>query len=199
MEAYRVGSLFLRLAFYIVTGVLLSSITWSVISHSTVTGDYLLASVLLVMMFYVVGQFCVDRWRPETETDDFHDVKPWKTPRATTVAGLWLRVGFSTLVNVSIYAILASVLVLTTTAEVAFMALLGTLFLLRVPHLYWSMRSRYRQASDGELTALSGRRLIYHKGSRLNRRARWFCICISPLRSCIGIPSYRSPETRQAE
>ncbi len=74
---------------------------------------------------------------------DFHPTRLWKTPRETTRSGLWLRVGFRTLAGIAIYSGLAAILVLITTARPAFMILLGTLFVLRVPHLYWSMRGRY--------------------------------------------------------
>ena len=32
------------------------------------TGDYVLALVLLSMIFHIIGQFFVDRWRPEPST-----------------------------------------------------------------------------------------------------------------------------------
>ena len=49
------------MTFYLVTGVLLSSITWSALSHSAVTGDYALSVILLGMTFHVTGKFFVDR------------------------------------------------------------------------------------------------------------------------------------------
>ncbi len=162
------GPLFLRMIFYLVTGVLLASISWSTISHSAVTGDYLLSLLLLGMMFYVVGQFFVDRLRPEVAPQDFHDIRPWKTPYTTTTGGLWLRVGFNTLLNIAIYAALAFALILLTTARPAFMLLLGMLFLIRVPHLYWSMRGRYENVADSESAVLQ-----YRGGSRMDRRTRW--------------------------
>ncbi len=82
------GPLFLRLIFYMVTGVLLASISWSTISHSAVTGDYLLSFILLGMMFYVVGQFFVDRLRPEVAPHDFHDTRLWKTPHKDNDGGI---------------------------------------------------------------------------------------------------------------
>ena len=81
------------------TGVLLSSITWSAINHSAVTGDYALSVVLLGMMFFIVGQFFVDRWRPEYGEKDFHPGKLWKMPRTTTRGGLWRQAAFSTAVG----------------------------------------------------------------------------------------------------
>ena len=162
------GPLFLRLTFYLVTGVLLASISWSTISHSAVTGDYLLSFILLGMMFYVVGQFFVDRLRPEVVPQDFHATRPWKTPYTTTTGGLWIRVGFNALLNVAIYTGLASLLVLLTTARPAFMVLLGTLFVIRVPHHYWSMRGRYDSVADPESAVLQ-----YRGGSEMDRRTRW--------------------------
>ena len=162
------GPLFLRLIFYLVIGVLLASISWSTISHSAVTGDYLLSFILLAMMFYVVGQFFVDRLRPEVAPQDFHATRPWKTPHTTTMRGLWLRVGFNTLLNIAIYTALAFALVLLTTARPAFMVLLGTLFVIRMPHLYWSMRGRYDSVTDSE-----GAVLQYRGGSQMDRRTRW--------------------------
>ncbi|MCY4652309.1 MAG: hypothetical protein OXC95_04005 [Dehalococcoidia bacterium] len=162
------GPLFLRLIFYMVTGVLLASISWSTISHSAVTGDYLLSFILLGMMFYVVGQFFVDRLRPEVAPHDFHDTLPWKTPHRTTMGGLWLRVGFNTLLNIAIYTALAFALILLTTARPAFMVLLGTLFVIRIPHLYWSMRGRYDSVTDSESAVLQ-----YRGGSQTDRRTRW--------------------------
>ncbi len=50
----------LKMVYYAIAGVLLSSISWSTISHSAVTGDYLLSFILVGMMFYVVGN-C---WHP---------------------------------------------------------------------------------------------------------------------------------------
>ena len=154
--------------FYAITGVLLSAISWSTISHSAVTGDYVLSFILLSMMFYVLGQFCVDRWCPEAGPQDFHATRLWKLPQTTTLRGLWLRVGFNTLLSIGVYSAIASLLVLTTTAQPAFMVLLGTLFLLRIPHLYWSMRGRYEQVSVNSRNVLA-----YGGGSQMGRRARW--------------------------
>ena len=154
-----------------ITGVILAAVSWSTISHSAVTGDYLLSLLLLGMMFYVVGQFFVDRLRPEDAPHDFHPTRIWKLPHTTTTGGLRLRVGFSALLNVAVYTALASVLVLTTTARPAFMALLGTLFLIRIPHLYWSMRGRYESVTDSGSKSRSA--LQYRGGSRTDRRTRW--------------------------
>lgn len=158
----------LRTLFYLIAGTILASITWSTVEHSAVTGDYILSVILLGMMFFIIGQFFVDRWRPEYSDGDFHPTKLWKTPRETTRSDLWLRVGFRTLAGVAIFSALAALLVLLTTARPAFMVLLGALFVLRIPHLYWSMRSRYEEARDGE-----GVELRYRGGSALNRRAIW--------------------------
>ena len=158
----------LRMGFYLVAGTILASITWSTIEHSAVTGDYILSVILLGMMFFIVGQFFVDRWRPEYSDGDFHPTKLWKTPRETTRSDLWLRVGFRTLAGVAIFSALAALLVLLTTARPAFMVLLGALFVLRIPHLYWSMRSRFEEAQDGADTNLH-----YRGGSALNRRTIW--------------------------
>ena len=163
----------LRMIFYAITGVLLSSISWSTISHSAVTGDYVLSFILLGMMFYVVGQFCVDRWRPEDGPQDFHPTRLWKIPQTTTPGGLWLRVWFNTLLSIGVYSALASLLVLATTAQPPFMVLLGTLFLLRMPHMYWSMRGRYERVSVGSSTNPSRGVLTYRGGSQIDRRARW--------------------------
>ena len=157
-----------RMGFYLIAGTILASITWSTIEHSAVTGDYILSVILLGMMFFIVGQFFVDRWRPEYVPGDFHPTKLWKMPRETTRSGLWLRVGFRTLAGVTIFSALAALLVLLTTARPAFMVLLGALFLLRIPHLYWSMRSRYEEKRDAE-----GADLRYRGGSELSRRTIW--------------------------
>ncbi|MCY4652883.1 MAG: hypothetical protein OXC95_06920 [Dehalococcoidia bacterium] len=158
----------LRMGFYTAAGTILASITWSTIEHSAVTGDYILSVILLGMMFFIIGQFFVDRWRPEYSDGDFHPTKLWKMPRETTRSGLWLRVGFRTLAGVAIFSALAALLVLLTTARPAFMVLLGALFVLRIPHLYWSMRSRYEEARDDD-----GVELRYRGGSALNRRTIW--------------------------
>ena len=163
----------LRLIFYAIIGVLLSSISWSTISHSAVTGDYVLSFILLGMMFYVFGQFCVDQWRLEYGPQDFHANKLWKMPHTTTAWGLWLRVVFSTLFSLGIYLGLASLLVLATTAEPAFMILLGTLFLLRMPHMYWSMRGRYERVSVANSINVPQNVLAYKGGSQIDRKARW--------------------------
>ena len=159
------------MTFYLVTGVLLASISWSTISHSAVTGDYLLSFILLGMMFYVVGQFFVDRLRPEVALKDFHANRLWKTPYTTTMVGLWLRVGFNTLLNLATYTVLAFALVLLTTARPAFMVMLGTLFVIRIPHLYWSMRGRYESVADSE--DISRNVLQYRGGSRVDQKTRW--------------------------
>ena len=160
------GQLLLKMTFYLAAGVMLSAITWSTLSHSAVTGDYILSVILLGMMFFIVGQFFVDRLRPEYGAKDFHPRKLWKMPRSTTHGGLWLRVAFNTAVGMIVYAALAAALVIATTAQPAFMALLGALFLLRIPHLYWTMRGYYEQT--GSQTALR-----YAGGSQMNRNARW--------------------------
>lgn len=78
------SQLLLKMSFYLVTGILLSSITWSALAHSAVTGDYALSVILLGMMFYVAGQFFIDRWQPMHDPQDFHPTNLWKIPRATT-------------------------------------------------------------------------------------------------------------------
>ncbi len=52
------------------------------------------------------------------------------------------------------------------------MALLGTLFLLRISHLYWSLRGRYEQ-TDADEASVSEYPLRYAGGAKINRRARW--------------------------
>ena len=151
----------------------MSSISWSTISHSQLTGDYVLSFILLGMMFYVFGQFFVDRWRPEDGPRDIHATKLWKVPQTTTPGGLWLRVGFNTLVSIGVYSALAFLLVLATSAQPAFMVLLGTLFLLRMPHLYWSMRGRYERVLVPNSMNASRNVLTYRGGSQMDRRARW--------------------------
>ena len=149
----------------LVTGVILSAITWGTLSHSAVTGDYALSVILLAMMFFIVGKFFVDRWQPEHGQQDFHDTKLWKIPYSTTRGGLWLRVGFSTAAHIAVYALLASALVLATTARFPFMILLGGLFVLRISHLYWTMRGYYEAASrDGD-----DRQLRYKGGPAVHR------------------------------
>ena len=172
-EALNLGQSLLKIIFYLVTGTLLASITWSTLSHSAVTGDYALSVVLLGMMFYVAGKFFVDRWQPELGHQDFHDTKLWKTPFETTRNGIWLRIGFSTAAHIAVFALLSSLLVLTTTARPAFLILLGALFLLRVPHLYWSMRGRYERVHFVDGVGASQTILRYEGGSQMDRRARW--------------------------
>ena len=162
------SQIILKTTFCATTGVLLAFITWSAISDSAVTGGYILSIILLFMMFFVIGQFFVDRWRPKLNPTDFHPSKPWKTPSETTHLGLWVRVGFITLTSVAVYTALAFLLVMTTTARPAFMLLLGTLFLPRIPHLYWRPRGQYESAPD-----VHGRRLKYRRSSEIDRRARW--------------------------
>ena len=172
--------LLLKMTFYLVTGVLLASITWSTLSHSAVTSDYALSVILLGMMFYVAGKFFVDRWQPEHAPQDFHPTKLWKIPPETTRSGLWLRVGFSTAAHIAVYALLASLLVLTTTARFPFMILLGSLFILRIPHLYWTMRGYYEAASrEGDAGQLR-----YKGGSAVHRRTRWM---IPAGMACAGV------------
>lgn len=174
------SQLILKMTFYLVTGVLLSSITWSALSHSAVTGDYALSVVLLGMMFYVAGKFFVDRWQPGHAPQDFHPTKPWKMPRSTTRGGLWLRVAFSTAAHIAAYTLLTSILVFTTTAHFPFMILLAGLFILRIPHLYWTMRGYYEAASsEGD-----DRQLRYKGGSAVHRRTRWL---LPASLACIGV------------
>ena len=151
----------------------MASISWSSIEHSVETGDYVLAVVLLSMIFYIIGQFFVDRWRPEHNSRVFHPTRPWKLPYTTTPRGLWLRVGYRMLIASAIYSGLASVLVIGTTAEPEFMVLLGSLLLLRIPHLYWSMRGRY-EIRPAENAARSAQTMLrYRGGSDLHGRAFW--------------------------
>ena len=137
------GQPVLRMFFYLIAGSILASISWGSIEHSVVTGDHVLAVFVMGMMFFIVGKFFVDRWRPVYGPDAFHPDRIWKIPQTATCRQLWYRVGFSTFVGTTAFTVIASVLVLTTTAEPPFMILLGLLLALRVPYLYWSMRSRY--------------------------------------------------------
>ncbi len=163
----------LKLLFYPLAGLILASITWSAIKHSAVTDDPILALALLGMMFFIVGQFFVDRWRPEYGDKDFHPSKLWKMPRATTRGGLWLRVAFTTALGLIVYAALAAALVLATTTQPAFMVLLGMLFVLRIPHLYWSMRGRYELTQITDKSGTTRSVLHYTSGSSMRSRAFW--------------------------
>ena len=162
-----------KVLFYLFAGFVLASITWSAIKHSKVTDDPVLAIALLGMMFFIVGKFFVDRWRPKYGEKDFHPSKLWKMPYTTTRSGLWVRVGFRTLMGAAIYAALATVLVLTTTAQPEFMVLLGMLLVLRISHLYWSMRSRYERTETTDETGVVRPMLYYKGGSDMHRRAFW--------------------------
>jgi hypothetical protein len=155
--------------FYMTTGVIMASISWSTISHARVTGDYVLAIILLSAMFFIVGMFIVDRCQPELSERDFHPTKPWKTPYVTSRLGLWRRVSFITLLSIVLYGILALVLVWTTTARSPFLIMLGTLFLLRVPHLYWSMRGRYERMNEESGHNYVPGSLVYMEQSNVGR------------------------------
>ena len=72
------SQLLLKMIFYMTTGVIMASISWSTISHASVTGDYILAIILLGAMFFIVGMFIVDRCQPELSERDFHPTKPLK-------------------------------------------------------------------------------------------------------------------------
>ena len=54
--------------FYLTTGVILASISWSTISHSKVTGDYALTIILLGAMFFIVAMYAVSGHRRFAET-----------------------------------------------------------------------------------------------------------------------------------
>lgn len=161
--------LVLKMIFYLTTGVILASISWSTISHSRVTGDYVLAIILLGAMFFIVGMFIVDRCRPELSHRDLHPSKLWKMPYVTTSRGIWVRVSFITLMSLALYSILGSVLVWTTTARPPFLIMLGALFLLRVPYLYWSMRGRYALASGASGANRPIESLVYRGEASVNR------------------------------
>ena len=102
---------FLKLAFYLASGSVLAIITWGAISHSAVTGDHILSVILLGMMFFIIGQFFVDRWQPRHSARDFHPSKLWKVPQTTTRVGLAIRVGFTTIVHIGLFFILSSILI----------------------------------------------------------------------------------------
>lgn len=163
----------LKMTFYVIAGTILASISWGAINHSVVTGDYVLAVIVMGMMFFIVGKFFVDRWRPAHGPEAFHPNRPWKLPYLTTRRGLWLRVGFSTSLGVCVFAVIASVLVLGTTAQYPFMVLLGLLLVLRIPHLYWSLRSRYEVIPPDVSATGVAPALRYRGGSELNGVAFW--------------------------
>ena len=163
----------LKVLFYSTAGFLLASISWSAINHSSVTNDPILAIALVGMMFFIVGNFFVDRWRPELGDKHFHPSKPWKMPYMTTSNGLWLRVGFKTIAGLIVHAILATLLLLTTTAEPEFMVLLGSFFIVRIPHLYWSMRGRYEPVENIDGTGVTRHELQYRGGSGMDIRTFW--------------------------
>ena len=63
-----VSQLLLKMIFYLTTGVILASISWSTISHSRVTGDYVLGIILLGAMFFMVAMYAVSGHRRFAET-----------------------------------------------------------------------------------------------------------------------------------
>ena len=100
----------LKMRFYMVAGILLASITWSSIEHSVVSGDDTLGIVVMGLMFFIIGKFFVDRWRPVYGADAFHPDRLWKIPQMATRRELWYRVGFSTFVGATTFTSTASVL-----------------------------------------------------------------------------------------
>ena len=82
---------------------------------------------------------------------------------------IWVRVSFITLMSLALYSILGSVLVWTTTARPPFLIMLGALFLLRVPYLYWSMRGRYALASGASGANRPIESLVYRGEASVNR------------------------------
>lgn len=168
-DGVAMSHLLLKMIFYMTTGVIMASISWSTISHSRVTGDYVLAIILLGAMFFIVGMFIVDRCQPKLSERDFHPTKPWKTPYVTTRRGLWKRVAFITLSSMALYGILGLALLWTTTAQLPFLIMLGTLFLLRVPHLYWSMRGRYEMLGEESDYSYTPGSLVYLEQSNVGR------------------------------
>ena len=62
------SQLLLKMIFYLTTGVILASISWSTISHSKVTGDYVLEIILLGAMFFIVAMYAVSGHRRFAET-----------------------------------------------------------------------------------------------------------------------------------
>ena len=172
MNRIETSGLF-SLFFYVAAGFILAVISWSAIKHYAVSHDPILAIALMGMMFFIVGNFFVDRWRPELGDKHFHPSKPWKMPYLTTSNGLWWRVGFKTIACLIVHAILATLLLLTTTAEPEFMVLLGSFFIVRIPHLYWSMRGRYEPVENIDGTGVTRHELQYRGGSGLDRRTFW--------------------------
>ena len=164
---------FLKAGFYTVAGTLLASISWGSIEHSVVTGNHVLAVFVMGMMFFIIGKFFVDRWRPVYGPDAFHPDRLWKMPQTATPRELWYRVGFSTFVGITAFTVIAAVLVLTTTAEPPFMVLLGSLLALRIPYLYWSMRSRYEPITNECQKGIGQTELRYSGGSGLHGAAFW--------------------------
>ena len=163
----------LRMFFYLIAGSILAFITWGSVEHSVVTGDHILAIIVMGMMFFIVGKFFVDRWRPVYGPDAFHPDRLWKMPQTATRRELWYRVGFSTFVGATTFTVIASGLVLTTTAEPPFMILLGSLLALRIPYLYWSMRSRYEPITNERGNGIDQPELRYKGGSGLHGATFW--------------------------
>ena len=166
---YEIASM-IRIIFYLTAGFLLALISWSAINHSSVTSEPILAIALMGMVFFIIGNFFVDRWRPELRERHFHPSKPWKMPNLTTSNGLWLRVGFKTIEGISVHASMATLPLLTTTAEPEFMVLLGSLFIVRIPHLYWSMRGRYESVEIVDGKGVTRHELQYRGGSGMDSR-----------------------------
>ena len=172
---------FLKTGFYMIAGTLLASISWGSIEHSVVTSDHALAVFVMGMMFFIIGKFFVDRWRPVYGLDAFHPDRLWKIPQTATRRELWYRVGFSTFVGTITFTVIAAVLVLSTTAEPPFMILLGSLLVLRIPYLYWSMRNRYEIITFECQNGLDQPALRYKGGSGLHGMAFWLVPAIMSL------------------
>ena len=173
-----------RVLFYLLAGFVLASISWSAINHSSVTNDPILAIALMGLLFFIVGSFFVDRWRPEFGDKQFHPNKLWKMPYLTTCSDLWLRVGFKTIAGLIVHAILSTLLLMTTTAEPEFMVLLGSFFIVRIPHLYWSMRGRYERIENIDDAGATRHELQYRGGSGMDRRTFWL---FPTLMSFVGV------------
>ena len=70
--------------------------------------------------------------------------------------------------NVGVYSVLSCILALITTARVEFMLLLGSLFLPRAPHLYWSLRGRYARATSRDGTVVAKPVLIRSESAQVD-------------------------------
>ena len=146
-KGVKIGRLF-RWAFYLILGLLIAQILWTIARRSWGSGDYTGLALVLGTGFAVAAIGYLESRRP---TDKFSPLHPWKIPDMTTRGVLWLMAGFNVLTTLAVFGVcMIPLWLLSGPSAALYIGMVSVMLFATLPYGYWIMRRLYDRVQVGE-------------------------------------------------